>query len=255
MTVRLHANNFSTTLNGSILIGATTAVLTSVTGLPSLAAGQFYNLTFTNGSTIEIVKVTALSSFTVTIARAQEGTSASAWANGTVVALRETADSFDRKPDTPTSPVAYAVACWGTTVAGQMQTVASVGTTGQVLTSNGASALPTMQSPKPLDVVVQSTGITCAANTAYICTQASLQTMTLSAGPTVGDVVELHGTTTSYWKLAANGGQTIKYLGTTTSSGGSLTCTSQYDCIRVMYIATNIWSVVFASIGSAITVA
>jgi hypothetical protein len=44
-----------------------------------------------------------------------------------------------------TSSTAYAVICGGTTSTSAIQAIASVGTTGQVLTSNGAGALPTMQ--------------------------------------------------------------------------------------------------------------
>lgn len=40
---------------------------------------------------------------------------------------------------------AYAVICGGTTAAGALQSVASLGNSGQVLTSNGAGALPTFQ--------------------------------------------------------------------------------------------------------------
>lgn len=43
------------------------------------------------------------------------------------------------------SATAYAVICGGTTSTGAFQSIASVGTAGQVLTSNGAGALPTMQ--------------------------------------------------------------------------------------------------------------
>lgn len=43
------------------------------------------------------------------------------------------------------SLTAYAVLCGGTTSTGAVQSVASVGTAGQVLTSNGAGALPTFQ--------------------------------------------------------------------------------------------------------------
>ena len=43
------------------------------------------------------------------------------------------------------SQTAYAVLCGGTTSTAAQQSVASVGTTGQVLTSNGAGALPTFQ--------------------------------------------------------------------------------------------------------------
>lgn len=44
-----------------------------------------------------------------------------------------------------TSATAYAVQCGGTTSTGAHQSIASVGTSGQVLTSNGAGALPTFQ--------------------------------------------------------------------------------------------------------------
>ena len=256
MVTRVHANNFVTTLNGAITSGATAMTLTSTTGLPTLSAGQSFNLTLQTGSTIEIVQVTAWSGSNITtMVRAQEGTTAVAWANGVQVALRATANSFDRKPDAPSSPTAYSVICAGTTSAGQLQATASAGSTGQVLTSAGSAALPTYSNPIPLLVVVQSTSITCAANTDYICTQGSLQTMTLPVAPAIGTRVGLHGTTTFFWKLAAGTGQTIKYLATTTTSGGSLTCTSQYDTIEVMYVATNTWSVCNCSIGGAITVA
>ncbi len=43
------------------------------------------------------------------------------------------------------STTAYAVICGGTTSTGAHQPIASVGTSGQVLTSNGAGALPTFQ--------------------------------------------------------------------------------------------------------------
>lgn len=44
-----------------------------------------------------------------------------------------------------TTFTAYSVICAGTTATGSFQNVSGVGTTGQVLTSNGASALPTWQ--------------------------------------------------------------------------------------------------------------
>lgn len=43
------------------------------------------------------------------------------------------------------SQTAYAVLCGGTTSTGAYQSIASVGTAGQILTSNGAGALPTFQ--------------------------------------------------------------------------------------------------------------
>ena len=46
-----------------------------------------------------------------------------------------------------TSFTAYSVVCAGTTATGDFQNVSGVGTSGQVLTSNGAAALPTWQTP------------------------------------------------------------------------------------------------------------
>ena len=256
MTVRLHANNFSTTLNGNITNVATAMTLTSGTGLPTLAAGQFFNLTLTTGTTVEIVKVTAFSGTSITtMVRAQEGTSAVAWTTlVTVVSLRETADSLDRKPDTPVTPVAYCVGLWGTTAAGQMQSTASTGTTGQVLASAGAGVIPAMSNPVNV-AVTQATSITAAINTVYISTNAALNTFTLPVTPAIGSFVEVHGTTGGFWKLLCPASTTIKYLATTTSAAGSLTCTSQWDAIRVVYTIANTWTVAFASIGAAITVA
>jgi hypothetical protein len=54
-----------------------------------------------------------------------------------------------------TSATAYAVVCGGTTGAGAHQSVASLGASGDVLTSNGAGALPTFQTPPGLTGAVR----------------------------------------------------------------------------------------------------
>lgn len=53
------------------------------------------------------------------------------------------------------SLTAYAVMCGGTTSTGSVQSIASVGTAGQVLTSNGAGALPTFQAASAGTMVAQ----------------------------------------------------------------------------------------------------
>jgi len=87
------SNNFSTVLVSSISSSATVIELQSVSGLPTLAAGDHTYLTFdtdTNSPTIEIVKVTAINAGTneITVVRGQDNTSASAFAAGTAVELR-----------------------------------------------------------------------------------------------------------------------------------------------------------------------
>jgi hypothetical protein len=78
-----------------------------------------------------------------------------------------------------TSQTAYAVLCGGTTSTGAFQSIAGVGTSGQVLTSNGAGALPTFQAAAGATI----TGTTTSA-TYYIVgttsTSGSLTTASIS---------------------------------------------------------------------------
>jgi len=77
------------------------------------------------------------------------------------------------------STTAYAVICGGTTTTGAEQSIASVGTSGQVLTSNGAGALPTFQAAAGATI----TGTTTSA-TYYVIgttsTSGSLTTASIS---------------------------------------------------------------------------
>lgn len=96
---RIHANNFITSINGSISDSATSIVLTSVTGFPAIGAGVTCNVTLANGSDIEIVTATARSGNTLTVTRGAESTVAKAFASGSTASIRPTADSIDRKLD------------------------------------------------------------------------------------------------------------------------------------------------------------
>lgn len=53
---------------------------------------------------------------------------------------------------------AYAVICGGTTTTNPVQSIASVGTAAQVLTSNGAAALPTFQAVATTNMSFQVLG-------------------------------------------------------------------------------------------------
>ncbi len=87
------------------------------------------------------------------------------------------------------SLTAYAVLCGGTTSTNPVQSIASVGTSGQVLTSNGAGALPTFQtsssSINPLNVTwfedfigIVSTAVVTGQDTFIGVTQWSTQNTT-----------------------------------------------------------------------------
>ena len=92
-------NNAATTLASGILAGATSLTVATGTGnlFPTLTGSNFFYCTLQNtaGTTIEIVKVTARSTDTFTIVRAQEGTSASAFSTGDKVELRLTAGEIN----------------------------------------------------------------------------------------------------------------------------------------------------------------
>ena len=85
---------------GGILIGATSVTVTTGHGdrFPEVAAPDYFMMTFVDVSgNREIVKVTAraAASDTMTIVRAQEGTAARAFAQGSFVELRATADTYE----------------------------------------------------------------------------------------------------------------------------------------------------------------
>ncbi len=87
-----------------------------------------------------------------------------------------------------------------------------------------------------------------AVNTGYIVANAGQTTITLPATAAIGDTIKVRGLGAAGWILAANTGQTIKYITATTSSGGSLTSAEQYDNIEVTCITANTtWTVAYAA--------
>jgi hypothetical protein len=117
-------------VSGSVTLQAPSAAGTTVLTLPATSGTV---ITGAGGVTGTSAGGTGLSSFTS--GGAMYATSTSALTTGTLpVASGGTG---------ATSATAYAVQCGGTTSTGAHQSVASLGTSGQVLTSQGASALPT----------------------------------------------------------------------------------------------------------------
>jgi len=94
MATLLFANNIQTTLATSITSTQTSVTLASTAGLPNPTTGQYFIMTFTNGSTNEVVWVTAVSGSTITCVRAQEGTSANAFAFGSYASCFPTAGTM-----------------------------------------------------------------------------------------------------------------------------------------------------------------
>ena len=74
---------------------------------------------------------------------------------------------------------AYAVICGGTTATGPLQSIASVGTTGQVLTSNGVGALPTMQASFIAGMIILWSGSSGSIPTGWLLCDGTLSTPNL----------------------------------------------------------------------------
>ena len=74
------------------------------------------------------------------------------------------------------SNTAYAVLCGGTTATNPIQSIASVGTTGQVLTSNGAGALPTMQASFLSGMIILWSGSVASIPTGWLLCNGSSST-------------------------------------------------------------------------------
>lgn len=76
----LFANNARTILSSAINNSTTILPVSSTTGFPTISGGDYFYVTLDDGSNIEIVKVTATTSNTFTVVRAQDGTSAHSFA-------------------------------------------------------------------------------------------------------------------------------------------------------------------------------
>lgn len=110
---------------------------------------------------------------------------------------------------------AYAVQCGGTTSTGAFQSIASVGTAGQVLASNGAAALPTMQTL--IGIVYLNSGTVSSAATLDIVLTSYTGyrglVIILGAFIPVTDAVD-------FWiRFSTNGGSTYDASGYNYASG------------------------------------
>lgn len=114
-----------------------------------------------------------------------------------------------------TSLTAYAVICGGTTGTGAIQSIAGVGTSGQILTSNGAGALPTFQtssSGTTSYVIYLSTASTDpAASSTYIMVNGYV--LQASGGsiyiPVTGTITKAYGNFTVGGTLGSSQNNTV----------------------------------------------
>jgi hypothetical protein len=149
----LFTNNASAPLAASISSSATTIVVTTGQGalFPALSGSDYFYATLTNSSNqLEIVKVTARSSDTMTVVRGQEGTTARAYSAADKIEIRVTAagltnmaqlDKTQTFSVTPTFTNPLAVASGGTGV------TTSTGSGANVLATSPTLVTPVLGTP------------------------------------------------------------------------------------------------------------
>jgi hypothetical protein len=118
------------------------------------------------------------------------------------------------------SLTAYALLCGGATTTGAIQSIASVGTSGQVLTSNGASALPTFQAPATAGTVTSVSVVSTNGFAGAVATATTTPAITLTT--TVTGIIKGNGTAIS---AAASGTDYVIPSGSITGTAANVTGT------------------------------
>lgn len=153
------------------------------------------------------------------------------------------------------SHTAYAVICGGTTGTGAQQSIAGVGTSGQVLTSNGAGALPTFQDAGGGGITWSEetgTSATLVVDTGVIANNASLVTLTLPSTAAQGTVFRVSAKGAGLVRIAQQASQVIHFgsSDTTTGTGGYIQATDTGDAVELLTITANTNFQVLSASGS-----
>jgi len=97
-----------------------------------------------------------------------------------------------------------------------------------------------------------TTSQTAAVSNGYVGTATTLTTITLPSTSDFGSIIEVVGTGTGLWRISQNAGQQIFFgiASTTIGTGGYLSATSQYDCVKLVCTVANTNFVVTSAIGN-----
>lgn len=136
-----------------------------------------------------------------------------------------------------TSFTAYAVLTAGTTSTNPVQSIASVGTSGQVLTSNGAGLLPTFQTSTASGVVNAGTAGQVAYYAASAAAVSGTSAFTVGATGPNGIIV---GTNTNN---SAAAGVVGEYIASTTTSTTNVAASGTYDDLLSISLTAGDWDV------------
>jgi len=190
-------NNATSTLASGI--NASVTSLTVATGqgtlFPTLSGDYFFCTLANTAGTVEIIKVTARSSDTFTIVRAQDNTSAGSWITGDKVELRLVAASLNNLPKLDEANTFTAANVYGTptsiTLTNATGLPLTTGVTGILGAANGGNGVAN-------NAAMTVTG---SGNFAYTRTLTGATNVTL---PTTGTLATLAGSETFTNKTLTN---------------------------------------------------
>lgn len=230
--LNLFTNNAATTLASGLSSVATSLTVATGDGaeFPTLAGAEYFFCTLANNAgSIEIIKVTARSTDTFTIVRAQDGTSAASWSAGDKVELRLTRIDLLNFPqldstNTFTQTQTFTTPILGTPTSGTLTSCTGLplttGVTGTLPIANGGTGTT---STTFANLTTNVTGTLPVANGGTGATTLTANNVILGNGTsavsfvapsTSGNVLTSNGTT---WTSAAAGGMTLLATITTTS--------------------------------------
>ena len=203
-------NNAATTLASGITNVATSLTVASGTGalFPALSGSQYFWCTLANNAgTVEIVKVTARSTDTFTITRAQDNTSAVSWSSGDKVELRLVAAALNDLPKLDEA---------NTFASGVTQTIGTLALTNALTVANGGTGQTTYTNGQLL--IGNTTGNT-------------LTKATLTAGTGIS-ITNGAGSIS----IAASGGTSVGISATTFTSSGTFTIPTGVTKIKMTIV-------------------
>lgn len=148
----------------------------------------------------------------------------------------------------------YAPLVGGTTSTGALQQATTgMSTSGNVLTSTGASSLPTWQASSSIPTSAITADQTAAVNTAYVINKVTTRcVLTMPASAAVGDKILVRGgSDVGGWRLAGITSLIFHASGTTsvTGTGAFIDSGNQWDAVEIICIVANTEWIIATSTG------
>jgi len=250
--------------DGQVVIGSSTGPREAA----NITAGA--NITITNGPNSIIIDADegAGITFDSDIGNTQPVGDAITFAGGVAINTAATPGIITINLDSPVivenggsgrdDAIPFAVICGGSTNTNPHQSIVSVGSDNQVLTSNGSFSLPTFQDashPFTWNKITGNSQI-AAVNNGYITDNIDIVTITLPISAAVGDIISVAGEGGSGWTIEQNPGQSISFSSKSTTSGitGSLSATDTHDSVELLCTDADTFFSVISSIGNILII-